>query len=151
MLLTVCVFRWHSLRMLGDNTRAVKVSCILLSKRQYVPKNTAQRDFFSKLYHWCTLRNCYECLTNCVSDRYYSESIFVPTQFQVQMLNPEATYLKYTGWHKKKRELLKCILAAMYSWQHCGTGTMSYRQPRHGSVERSTACFRHKNVLQKEW
>jgi len=26
---------------------------------------------------------------------------------------------------------LKCVVAAMYSWQHCGTGTLSYRQPRH--------------------
>ena len=54
------------------------------------------------------------------------------------------------------RELLKCIVAAMYSWQHCGTGTLSYRQPRHhfsnhGSVERSTTCYGHKNVLQKQW
>jgi hypothetical protein len=31
----------------------------------------------------------------------------------------------------KKRELLKCVVAAMYTWQHCGTGTLSYRQPRH--------------------
>ena len=31
----------------------------------------------------------------------------------------------------KKRELLKCVVAAMYRWQHCGTGTLSYRQPRH--------------------
>ena len=31
----------------------------------------------------------------------------------------------------KKRELLKCVVAAMYSWQHCGTGTLSYRKPRH--------------------
>jgi hypothetical protein len=31
----------------------------------------------------------------------------------------------------KKRELLKCVVAAMYIWQHCGTGTLSYRQPRH--------------------
>jgi len=31
----------------------------------------------------------------------------------------------------KKRELLKCVVAAMYSWQHCRTGTLSYRQPRH--------------------
>jgi hypothetical protein len=31
----------------------------------------------------------------------------------------------------QKRELLKCVVAAMYSWQHCGTGTLSYRQPRH--------------------
>ena len=31
----------------------------------------------------------------------------------------------------KERELLKCVVAAMYSWQHCGTGTLSYRQPRH--------------------
>jgi hypothetical protein len=30
----------------------------------------------------------------------------------------------------KKRELLKCVVAAMYSWQHCGTGTLSFRQPR---------------------
>jgi hypothetical protein len=28
---------------------------------------------------------------------------------------------------QKKRELLKCVVAAMYSWQHCGTGTLSYR------------------------
>ena len=34
---------------------------------------------------------------------------------------------------QKKRELLKCVVAAMYSWQHCGTGTLSYRQPRHFS------------------
>ena len=33
--------------------------------------------------------------------------------------------------YTKKRELLKCVVAAMYSWQHCGTGTLSYRQPRH--------------------
>jgi hypothetical protein len=26
---------------------------------------------------------------------------------------------------------LKCVVAAMYSWQHCGTGTLSYRHPRH--------------------
>jgi hypothetical protein len=26
---------------------------------------------------------------------------------------------------------LKCVVAAMYSWQYCGTGTLSYRQPRH--------------------
>jgi len=56
----------------------------------------------------------------------------------------------------KKRELLNCVVAAIYSWQHCGTGTLSYRQPRHhfsnhGSVERSTECFRHKNILQKQW
>ena len=31
----------------------------------------------------------------------------------------------------KKREFLKCVVAAMYSWQHCGTGSLSYRQPRH--------------------
>jgi hypothetical protein len=29
----------------------------------------------------------------------------------------------------QKRELLKCVVAAMCSWQHCGT--LSYRQPRH--------------------
>jgi hypothetical protein len=31
----------------------------------------------------------------------------------------------------KKRELFKCVVAAMYSWQQCGTETLSYRQPRH--------------------
>jgi hypothetical protein len=31
----------------------------------------------------------------------------------------------------KKREFLKFIVAAMYSWQHSGTGTLSYRQARH--------------------
>jgi hypothetical protein len=31
---------------------------------------------------------------------------------------------------QKKRELLKHVVATMYSWQHCGTGTLSYR-PRH--------------------
>jgi hypothetical protein len=31
----------------------------------------------------------------------------------------------------KKWKFLKCVMAAMYSWQHCGTGTLSYRQPRH--------------------
>jgi hypothetical protein len=36
----------------------------------------------------------------------------------------------HTGW-PKKGELLKCVVAAMYSWQHCRTGTLSYRQPRH--------------------
>jgi hypothetical protein len=25
-------------------------------------------------------------------------------------------------------------VAAMYSWQHCGTGTLSYRQPRHSVI-----------------
>jgi hypothetical protein len=34
----------------------------------------------------------------------------------------------------KKRELLKCLVTAMYSWQHCGTGTLSYRQPRHSVI-----------------
>jgi len=33
----------------------------------------------------------------------------------------------------KKRELLIRVVAAMYSWQHCGTGTLSYRQPHHFS------------------
>jgi len=36
--------------------------------------------------------------------------------------------LSYTG-DPKKREILKCVVTAMYSWQHCGTGTLSYRQP----------------------
>ena len=31
----------------------------------------------------------------------------------------------------KERELLKCVVAAMYSWQHWGTGTLSYRQLCH--------------------
>jgi hypothetical protein len=34
----------------------------------------------------------------------------------------------------KKRELLKCVVATMYRWQHCGTGTLSYRQPRHSVI-----------------
>jgi len=29
---------------------------------------------------------------------------------------------------------LKCVVAAMCSWQHCGTGTLSYRQPRHSVI-----------------
>jgi len=28
----------------------------------------------------------------------------------------------------KKREFLKCVVVAIYRWQHCGTGTLSYRQ-----------------------
>jgi len=39
---------------------------------------------------------------------------------------------KCTGWHKKQA-LLKCVVAAMCSWQHCGTGTLSYR-PRHSVI-----------------
>ena len=31
-------------------------------------------------------------------------------------------------------ELLKCVVADMYSWQHCGTGTLSYRQPCHAVI-----------------
>jgi hypothetical protein len=31
----------------------------------------------------------------------------------------------------KMWEILKCVVAAMYSWQHYGTGTLNYRQPRH--------------------
>jgi hypothetical protein len=31
----------------------------------------------------------------------------------------------------KKWELFKCLVAAMYSCQHYGTGVLSYRQPRH--------------------
>ena len=31
----------------------------------------------------------------------------------------------------KERELSKCVVAAMYSWEHCGTGTLSYRQTCH--------------------
>jgi len=42
------------------------------------------------------------------------------------------TYVFNTG-DTKKRELLKCVVAAMHSWQHCRTGTLSYRQPRHFS------------------
>jgi hypothetical protein len=43
---------------------------------------------------------------------------------------------RHRNWKKiqgdtKKRELLKYVVAAMYSWQHYGTGTLSYRQPRH--------------------
>ena len=34
---------------------------------------------------------------------------------------------------QKKREILKCVVATMYSWQHCGTGTLNYRQLRHFS------------------
>jgi len=32
--------------------------------------------------------------------------------------------LKKIQGDTKKRELLKCVVAAMYSWQHCGTGTL---------------------------
>jgi hypothetical protein len=45
----------------------------------------------------------------------------------------DCRYCVYTEWHKK-RELLKCIVATMYSWQHCGTGTLSYRRPRHSVI-----------------
>ena len=31
----------------------------------------------------------------------------------------------------KERELLKCVVAAMCSWQRCATGTLSYIQPCH--------------------
>jgi hypothetical protein len=34
----------------------------------------------------------------------------------------------------KKKGTLKCVVAAMYSWQHCETGTLSYRQPRHSVI-----------------
>ena len=37
----------------------------------------------------------------------------------------------YIQGDTKYQELLKCVVAAMYSWQHCVTGTLSYRQPRH--------------------
>jgi hypothetical protein len=51
-------------------------------------------------------------------------------------------YMNYTSYvyfyivqgDTKKQELLKCIVAAMYSWQHCGTGTLSYKQPRHSVI-----------------
>jgi hypothetical protein len=40
-----------------------------------------------------------------------------------------------TAWQvqgeTKERELLKCVVAAMYSWQQCGTETLSYRKTRH--------------------
>jgi hypothetical protein len=39
--------------------------------------------------------------------------------------------IKTQGDTNKKRELLKCVVAAMYSWLHYGTGTLSYRQPHH--------------------
>ena len=73
-----------------------------------------------------------------------------PTDFKVRTLNYTAQlnncmkiYYRYkrgrkmgwknTGWHKKW-ELLKCVVAAMYSWLHCGRGTLSYRQPRHSVI-----------------
>jgi hypothetical protein len=34
----------------------------------------------------------------------------------------------------QKRELLKCVVAAMYSWQHCGTGILYYRQLCHALI-----------------
>jgi hypothetical protein len=43
-------------------------------------------------------------------------------------MTPILTHIQ-TG--TKKRELLKFVVADMYSWQHCGTGTLSYTQPRH--------------------
>jgi hypothetical protein len=45
--------------------------------------------------------------------------------------SPCFIYVGTTRWHKKKWKLLKCVVAAMYSWQHCGTWTLSYRLPRH--------------------
>jgi len=57
-------------------------------------------------------------------------------------------YMQVLQGDTKERELLKCVVAAVYSWQHCGTGTLSYSN--HGTVERSTMCFGHKNVLQKQ-
>jgi hypothetical protein len=47
----------------------------------------------------------------------------------------------------KKGNFFKCVVAAMYSWQHCVTGTLSSPFSNHGSVERSTEWCSHKNVL----
>jgi hypothetical protein len=43
-------------------------------------------------------------------------------------------YIVFLQGETKKRELLKCAVAAMYIWQHCGTGTLSYRQPRQSVI-----------------
>jgi len=53
---------------------------------------------------------------------------------------------------QKKRELLKCVVAAMYSWQHCGTGDLSYRQPRHFSnhgsdLKRQVIMFQFLSIM----
>ena len=55
MFLTVCVFRRQSLPVLRDPTLAVKVNCILLSNRQYVPK-ILHKEFFRN----CTIGALWE-------------------------------------------------------------------------------------------
>ena len=47
------------------------------------------------------------------------------------MLHVTQKLKRYCKTTQRNGELLKCVVAAMYSWQHCGTGTLSYRQPRH--------------------
>jgi hypothetical protein len=37
----------------------------------------------------------------------------------------------YIKGDTKKRKLLKGVVAAMCSWQYCGTGTLGYSQSRH--------------------
>ena len=60
----------------------------------------------------------------------------------------------YTGWHKRTGTF------EMRSDNHVQLAALRNRDlelqtnlpsSNHGIVERSTACFRHKNVLQKQW
>ena len=71
-----------------------------------------------------------------VTDKFYAGTQASLTHCQRRICQfwytRSATHVQYvyTEWHKKW-ELLKCVVAAMYSWQHSGTGTLSYREPRH--------------------
>jgi len=79
-----------------------------------------------------------------------------PTRYHIpedSNLGGNAEYVIIQG-DTKKREVLKCVVAAMYSWQYCGTGTLSYRQPRHSVImdqwNGQQPAFAIKNVLQKQ-
>ena len=79
------------------------------------PKHVEKRNILRKIVHQVGF--IYKIIQGCTVTKH--KIYLVPCQ-------PNDGFL-YT----KKRELLKCVVAAMYSWQHCGTGTLSYRQPRH--------------------
>jgi hypothetical protein len=72
----------------------------------------------------CSMRVYKVILDNTTS--YFTDNLTIP----IVIADPG----RFIQGDTKKRELLKFVAAAMYSWQHCGTGTLSYRQPRHSVI-----------------
>jgi hypothetical protein len=63
---------------------------------------------------------------------YRGNSCSVENLYEISQLKAYKALIN-TVWHRKT-ELLRCVVAAMYSWQNYGRGTVSCKQSRHSVI-----------------